>query len=105
MKEFVLIVALSMAITGCSSPISKQAKQDLANPISCGNAEADIRSLNAEKSHASSQTAAGVKAILPISLVANVASGTEGDEAKVASGEYNKMIDKKIAEIKQQCGM
>jgi len=37
--------------------------------------------------------------------VAHVAGGTEGDEAKVASGEYNKMIDKKIAEIKQQCGM
>jgi len=53
-----------------------------------------------------SQAAAGVKVILPISLVAHVASGTEGDEAKVASGEYNKMIDKKIAEIKlQQCGM
>jgi len=49
--------------------------------------------------------AAVVKSILPISLVVNVASGTEGDQAKVASGEYNKMIDNKIAEIKQQCGM
>ncbi len=56
------------------------------------------------KTHISSQTAAGVKAIIPIRLVVNVASGTEGDQAKVASGEYNKMIDKKIAEIKAQCG-
>jgi hypothetical protein len=61
--------------------------------------------LNAEKSHAANQLAAGVKAIDPIGLVMNVASGAEGDQAKVASGEYNKMIDKKITEIKSQCGM
>jgi hypothetical protein len=35
----------------------------------------------------------------------NTASGTEGDQAKVASGEYNKMLDKKIAEIKTKCGL
>jgi uncharacterized protein YceK len=105
MKKLILIASVLLVINGCASPISKQAKQDLATPINCGNAEADIRSLNAEKAHVSSQAAAGVKAILPISLVVNVVSGTEGDEAKIASGEYNKMIDKKIAEIKQQCGM
>jgi hypothetical protein len=38
-------------------------------------------------------------------LVLNTASGTEGDQAKVATGEYNKMIDKKIAEIKKECGL
>ena len=105
MKKLMLIASVLLVINGCASPISEQAKQDLARPINCGNAEADIRSLNAEKAHASSQAAAGVKAIVPISLVAHVASGTEGDEAKVASGEYNRMIDNKIAEIKQQCGI
>ena len=105
MKKLILIASILLVINGCASPISKQAKQDLARPINCGNAEADIRSLKAEKAHASSEALAGVKAILPISLVANVAGGSEGDEAKIATGEYNEMIDKKIAEIKQQCGM
>ena len=105
MKSFAITIGLLLFLAGCSSPISKQAKEDLAQPVNCATAEGDIRSLNAEKSHASSQLAAGVKAIAPIGLVANVASGTEGDQAKVASGEYNKMIVKKIAEIKQQCGM
>lgn len=104
-KKSILIASVLLVINGCASPISKQAEQNLAQPISCGNAEADIRSLNAEKAHVSSEALAGVKAILPISLVANVASGTEGDEAKIATGDYNKMIEKKIAEIKQQCGM
>jgi outer membrane murein-binding lipoprotein Lpp len=105
MKLFAITIGLLLVLAGCSSPISKQAKEDLAKPVSCGNAKADIRSLNAEKAHVGSQTAAGVKAIIPISLVVNVASGTEGDQAKIASGEYNKMIDKKIAEIKSECGM
>ena len=99
MKAFALIMA------GCSSPISKQAKQDLGQPVNCATAEGDIRSLNAEKSHASSQVAAGVESIVPVGLVVNLASGTEGDKAKVASGEHNKMLDKKIAEIKSTCGM
>ena len=105
MKKLLLIGSVIVLVNGCASPISKQAEQDLAQPISCGNAEADIRSLNAEKAHVSSEALAGVRTILPISLVVNVASGTEGDEAKIATGDYNKMIDKKIAEIKQQCGM
>ena len=44
-------------------------------------------------------------AIIPVSLVVGVASGTEGGKAKVATGEYNKMLDAKIAEIKSQCVM
>jgi hypothetical protein len=105
MKTFALIIGLTLIVAGCSSPISKQAKQNLAQPVNCATAEGDIRSLNAEKSHASSQVAAGVEAIIPVGLVANLVSGTEGDKAKVASGEYNKVLDKKIAEIKQQCNV
>jgi hypothetical protein len=105
MKSFAITIGLLLVLAGCSSPISKQAKQDLAQPVNCATAEGDIRSLNAEKAHAKSQVAAGVEAIVPVGLVVNVASGTEGDKAKVASGEYNKMIDKKIAQIKSECGM
>jgi hypothetical protein len=37
--------------------------------------------------------------------VGGVVSGTEGTKVKVASGEYNKMIDKRIADIKQTCSV
>ena len=67
--------------------------------------EADIRVLKSEKVHASQQLAAGVTAIVPVSLVVNLAKGTEGSQAKVATGDYNKMLDAKIAEIKQECGV
>ncbi len=73
--------------------------------FNCSTAEADIRVLKSEKTHVSQQLAAGVSALMPIGLVAGVAAGTEGTKAKVATGDYNKMIDKKIAEIKQECGV
>jgi hypothetical protein len=34
-----------------------------------------------------------------------VVTGTEKTKAKVAIGGYNDMIDKRIAEIKEKCGI
>jgi hypothetical protein len=49
--------------------------------------------------------AAGVTSIVPASLVIGLVTGTEGAKINVATGEYNKMIDQRIAEIKQQCNI
>jgi hypothetical protein len=37
--------------------------------------------------------------------VVGVVTWTEGTKYEVATGEYNKMIDKRMAEIKEQCGV
>jgi hypothetical protein len=73
--------------------------------VNCATAEADLRVLQSEKTHTSQQIADGVTAIVPIGLVIGVVTGTEGGKVKVATGEYNKMLDAKIAEIKQKCGL
>jgi len=61
--------------------------------------------LQSEKAHVASQILAGVTAIQPAGAVLSVATGTEKAKLEVASGEYNKMIDQKIATIKKTCGM
>jgi hypothetical protein len=104
MKKSVFVICLVFLATACS-PISKDAQKDLAKPINCATAEGDIRVLNSEKAHVGKEIAAGISAIVPIGLVTNVATGNEKGQYKVATGEYNKSLDKKIAEIKQQCGM
>jgi serine/threonine protein kinase len=43
--------------------------------------------------------------IVPVGLVVGLVTGTEKEKLKVSTGEYNKMIDKKIAEIKETCGI
>ena len=103
MKKLVLLTVLIVA-AGCA-PISKDAKQELAQSINCQTAPGDLRVLEAEKTHVGKQIAAGVSGIIPVSLVVNVVKGTEKDHFTVASGEYNNMLDKKIAEIKSTCGL
>jgi hypothetical protein len=99
------ITSLFLLSVAACSPISQQAQQDLAKPINCATARGDIRVLQSEKAHVASQILAGVTAIQPAGAVLSVASGTEAAKLEVASGEYNNMIDQKIAAIKQTCGV
>jgi len=104
MNRSVLAVGLTVLVAACS-PISKEAKQELGKPVSCATAQGDLRILESEKSHVAGQAADGVMAVAPAGLVLGVVTGTEGDKLEVATGEYNKKIDAKIAEIKSTCGL
>ena len=99
-------IFLSTLLIACASTDSiKKGEADAKKPVNCATAEADIRVLQSEKTHVSQQIAAGVVAIVPISLVVGVVTGTEGSKLKVATGEYNKILDDKIAEIQRECGL
>ena len=100
----ILLVALVILVTGCSDKYKKAEKQ-MKQPINCATAEGDIRLLMHEKAHVTDEIESGVTAIVPAGAVVGIVTKTEGTKAKVATGEYNKMIDKRIAEIKAQCGV
>jgi hypothetical protein len=105
MKTKLILAALVVVAAGCHSPITKKEQQDIAAPVNCATAEGDLRSLQAEKAHVGKEIANGVSAIVPIGLVVGVATKTEKAKFEVGTGEYNRMIDKKIAEIKSTCGI
>jgi hypothetical protein len=104
MNRGILIVGVTFLMVACT-PQSKEAKQELAQPVNCPTAEGDIRVLEGEKAHVAKQVASGVTAIAPAGLALGIVTGTEGDKLQVASGDYNDQIDKKIAEIKSTCGL
>ena len=104
MKKVFCYLILAISVVACS-PVSKDAKEDLAQPVNCATAPADLRALESEKAHVGKQIASGVTSIVPVSLVVNIATGTEKEHLKVATGKYNDMIDDKIAEIKSTCGL
>ncbi len=104
LNRSLLIVGVAILMVACS-PISKEAKQEMSQPVNCTTAEGDIRVLEGEKAHVGKQVANGVTAIAPAGLVLGLVTGTEGEKLQVASGEYDKKIDAKIAEIKSTCGL
>ena len=102
---FVALSICALVLGAACSPISKTAKEDLAQPLNCATAEGDIRILKSEKAHVMKEIANGVTAIHPAGAVLGIVTGTEGDKLEVATGEYNRKIDRKIAEIKRTCGL
>jgi hypothetical protein len=100
-----LIVCVVILISGCSTEKYQQAEHDISKPINCATAAGDIRMLQHEKAHTMDKISQGVSAISPAGAVIGMVKGTEHTSMKVASGDYNKMIDKRIAEIKAQCGI
>ncbi len=100
-----LLIASFAMLAACASPISDDAKRALKKSVDCSTAKEDIVLLEKEKTSAGQQAKAGVTSILPIGLISGIVSGTAGDKAKVATGEYNKQIIAKIAEIKKTCGI
>jgi hypothetical protein len=102
MKRILLTVMVVVLMSACA-PITKQEKQELAKPVNCATAEGDLRMLQSEKASVGKMIADGVTAVVPVGAVIGIVTLTEVDKFKVATGDYNDMIDKKIAEIKAQC--
>ena len=100
-----LAICLMISVTACAASKQKKVEQGMDQPISCATAEGDIRVLQHEKAHVAQQIAEGATAIFPAGLVLGVVTGTEKEKIKVAVGEYDKAIDKRIAEIKEKCGI
>ena len=101
----VLAICLVVSLTACVASKQKKVEQEMKQPINCATAEGDIRALNHEKAHVAERIAEGITSIVPASLVVGLATGTEKEKIEVGTGEYNKMIDKRIAEIKEKCGV
>ena len=109
MKVIVPIVALiAFTIAGCSSQApapEKQVKASLAAPIDCATAPANIKLLNSEKARTSQEIEDGAGSIIPIGAVAHMFGGSESESFEIGTGEYNKKLDAKIAEIQKQCNI
>jgi len=103
-SRITLVIFLAISLSACARGY-KKTETELKEPINCATAEGDIRALENEKAHVAEQVAMGVTSIIPIGLVVGIVTGTAGTKFRVATGEYDKMIDEKIAEIKSECGI
>ncbi len=106
MKAFTSIVFFLALLSGCAAqaPAPKtQVQANLAKPIDCSTAAADISTLTSEKARTSQEIEDGASSIIPIGAVAHMFGGSEKEGLEIGTGEYNKKLDAKIAEIQSQC--
>ncbi|MCB1688173.1 MAG: hypothetical protein KDI33_06795 [Halioglobus sp.] len=108
MKQLTLSLITIALLAGCSSQApapEKQVQANLAKPVDCSNAQTDINTLNSEKARTSQEVEDGASSIIPIGAVAHMFGGSESESFEIGTGEYNKKLDAKIADIKKQCNI
>lgn len=99
------VLGLAAVLGGCASEYKKEEAAAEKMPINCATAEGDIRLLQGEKANVAQQAAMGVSMVAPAGIVVGLVTRTEKTKYQVATGEYNKMIDAKITEIKTTCSI
>jgi len=108
MKSITALIACLALLAGCSSNApapAEQVKASLAAPIDCSKADESIKLLNSEKARTSQEIEDGASSIIPIGAVAHLFGGSESESFEIGTGQYNKKLDDKIAEIKKTCGI
>ena len=108
MKKMNLVLAafcILAFIPACGLMMKKKVNHIEAiqnTPVNCQTAQADIKVLMDEKVNVAEQVAAGVTSIAPPALVMGILTGTEESKLKIAVGDYNSMMDARIAKIKRE---
>jgi hypothetical protein len=99
-------LAIAVLLAACATPFQQQ-ERVLGQPtqINCATSEGDIRMLQHGKSRVAQQVATGIIAIAQAGTVMGVLMGTEQTHLQVATGDYNRMIDQKLADSKMTCGL
>lgn len=108
MKTVTLIIILFALVAGCSSKApapEKQVQASLEKSVDCTTATADINTLTSEKARTSQEIEDGASSIIPIGAVAHLFGGSEKESIEIGTGEYNKKLAAKIADIKKQCNI
>ena len=77
-----------------------------ASAYDCANATDDLRRLQNEKLSTAERVAKGVSAILPIGIVIHSLKGNELESLReMGTDEHNRALDRRIAAIKEHCGL
>jgi len=100
MKLLLLLTGIALVATACASQSEDESMAQSAQ-INCATAEADLRVLRSEQSHAMEQAMGGGRTMVPSGLVTE----PEFSTGRVGAGQYSDYLNNRISQIEQACGL
>lgn len=100
MKWLLMLTGIALLATACASE-SEDASTAQAGQIDCATAEADLRVLRSEQSHAMERAMGGGTTMVPSGLVTE----PEFSTSPIGAGQYSDYLKSRISQIEQACGL
>jgi hypothetical protein len=114
MKLLLTLTGIALLATACASesgdePMASSEAASTApatsavatsGPVNCATAEADLRVLRAEQSHAMEHAMGGGRTMIPSGLVTEPEWSTGGP---VGAGQYSDYLNNRIGQIEEAC--
>ena len=108
MKWLPMLTGLALLATACASGSDEEASAQAgdaamarAEQINCATAEADLRVLRSEQSHAMERAMGGGTTMVPSGLVTKPEFGT----SPIGAGQYSDYLNDRIQRIRSACGL
>ena len=94
-----LSVCMCLVLGACATPM---AMRDIeAVKPSCARIDKQIAKLKREKAQNDQRLLAGIQSVAPALAVLNLIGGTYGTNVSIATGEWARAIDRKMAELRR----
>ena len=100
-----VLVSATVALSACAAPM--RMREIEAVSANCGNVSHQIKMLEEEKAKNDNRLIAGVQSVAPALAAFNLVRGTYGRNVMIATGEWAKAIDIKLAQLQSKraaCG-
>lgn len=100
-----LLVGAAVVLSACAAPMRMRDIEAVS--ANCGNVSHQIKKLEEEKAKNDNRLLAGIQSVAPAGIAFNIIRGTFGRNVMIATGEWAKAIDVKLAQLRRKqaaCG-
>ncbi len=95
-----VLVCAAVVLSGCAAPM--RMREIEAVTAHCGNVSHQIKMLEDEKAKNDNRLLAGIQSVAPAGIAFNIVRGTFGRNVMIATGEWAKAIDIKLAQLQRK---
>lgn len=96
----VILAGAAVILTACAAPMRMREIESVT--AHCGNVNQQIAMLEEEKRKNDNRLLAGIQSVAPAGIAFNLVRGTYGRNVMIATGEWAKAIDVKLAELQRK---